>query len=290
MKPDSLIKSLTKITPDQAKALERIGLKTLTDVLYYFPVRYSNVGTITVLDNAQADTEITVYGVLSKISLTKGWKSKIPMAKASLRDMSDTNISIIWMHQPYMAKMFAEGDQVKLTGKISEGKNGRIFMNPHIEKTGYLPVDVSDSLFENTDDAKDVGFPIYRETRGITSKWIYHTVKRIFAENIHRMISDPLPDSVLKKFHLPDLKTALVWMHMPEKKEHADAAQKRFAFQEIFLIHVQKAFERKQYQQLFSFKLNVPKKDVQDFIDTFPFEPTTGQMDALGSYFPRYSI
>ncbi len=285
MKPDSLIKSLTKITPDQAKALERIGLKTLTDVLYYFPVRYSNVGTITVLDNAQADTEITVYGVLSKISLTKGWKSKIPMAKASLRDMSDTNISIIWMHQPYMAKMFAEGDQVKLTGKISEGKNGRIFMNPHIEKTGYLPVDVSDSLFENTDDAKDVGFPIYRETRGITSKWIYHTVKRIFAENIHRMISDPLPDSVLKKFHLPDLKTALVWMHMPEKKEHADAAQKRFAFQEIFLIHVQKAFERKQYQQLFSFKLNVPKKDVQDFIDTFPFEPTTGQMDALGHIF-----
>lgn len=285
MKPDSLIKSLTKITPDQAKALERIGLKTLTDVLYYFPVRYSNVGTITVLDNAQADTEITVYGVLSKISLTKGWKSKIPMAKASLRDMSDTNISIIWMHQPYMAKMFAEGDQVKLTGKISEGKNGRIFMNPHIEKTGYLPVDVSDSLFENTDDAKDVGFPIYRETRGITSKWIYHTVKRIFAENIHGMISDPLPDSVLKKFHLPDLKTALVWMHMPEKKEHADAAQKRFAFQEIFLIHVQKAFERKQYQQLFSFKLNVPKKDVQDFIDTFPFEPTTGQMDALGHIF-----
>jgi RecG-like helicase len=49
--------------------LERIGLKTLTDVLYYFPVRYSNVGTITVLDNAQADTEITVYGVLSKISV-----------------------------------------------------------------------------------------------------------------------------------------------------------------------------------------------------------------------------
>jgi ATP-dependent DNA helicase RecG len=48
---------------------------------------------------------------------------------------------------------------------------------------------------------------------------------------------------------------------------------------------VQKAFERKQYQQLFSFKLNVPKKDVQDFIDTFPFEPTTGQMDALGHIF-----
>ncbi len=285
MKQSDSISKITTISTDHAKALEKLGLNTIHDLLYYFPVRYSNVGTVTVLDNAEADAEITVYGVLSSIKLTKSWTSKIPMAKAQFRDISDTAIPVMWMNQPYMAKMFTEGDQVKLTGKITNSKSGRVFMNPHIEKTGYLPVDVSDSLFENTDDAKDVGFPIYRETRGITSKWLYHTVKKIFTARIHETIPDPLPESVLKKFHLPDLKTALHFMHMPEKKEHADMAQKRFAFQEIFLIHLQKAFERKQYQQLFSFKLNVPKKDVDDFINTFPFKPTTGQMDALGQIF-----
>ncbi len=285
MKSDSPLSKITTISADHAKALDRLGIKTIHDLLYYFPVRYSNVGTVTVLDNADTDTEITVYGVISSIKLTKSWTTKIPMAKAQFRDISNTSIPIVWMNQPYMAKMFKEDDTVKLTGKITNSKNGRVFMNPHIEKTGYLPVDVSDSLFENTDDAKDVGFPVYRETRGITSKWIYHTIKKIFASLIHESIPDPLPETVLKKFHLPDLKTALLFMHMPEKKEHADIAQKRFAFQEIFLIHLQKAFERKQYQELFSFKLAVPKKDVNDFIDTFPFKPTAGQMDALGHIF-----
>lgn len=282
---DTPLEKLLNISLEQKKALARMNIKTVLDLLYYFPVRYSNVSEITTLDNAEPNNEITVYGVITKIQLTKGWKSKIPMAKATFKDISNTTIPIVWMNQPYMAKMFSDGDQIKLTGKITVGKSGKSFMNPHIEKTGYLPVDVSDSLFENTDNAKDVGFPIYRETRGITSKWIYHTVKKIFTEKIHEHIPDPLPESVLKKFHLPDLKTAIVWMHLPEKKEHAEAAQKRFAFQEIFLIHVQKALERKQYQQLFSFKLNVPKKDVNDFINTFPFNPTTGQMDTLDQIF-----
>lgn len=281
MKPETPISKISNLSAEHEKSLHRLGIKTVRDLLYYFPVRYSNVGEITTLDNAEANNEITVYGVITKIQLTKGWKSKVPMAKATFKDISNTTIPIVWMNQPYMAKMFAEGDQVKLTGKISIGKSGKSFMNPHIEKTSYLPVDVSDSLFENTDDAKNVGFPVYRETRGITSKWIYHALKKIIAQNVHAMIPDPLPEYLLKKFHLPDLKTAIVWMHMPEKKEHADAAQKRFAFQEIFLIHVQKVYERQQYRELFSFKLNVPKSDVDDFINTFPFKPTTGQMDAL---------
>lgn len=285
MNPKTPLGKIAKLTPDLSKALGKLELHTVTDLLYYFPVRYSNVGTITTLDHAEPDNEITVYGVITKIQLTKGWKSKIPMAKATFKDISNTTIPIVWMNQPYMAKMFSEGDQVKLTGKISLGKSGKSFMNPHIEKTGYLPVDVSDSLFENTDDAKDVGFPIYRETRGVTSKWLYHTLKKIFSEKIHETIPDPIPGSILKKFHLPDLKTALVWMHIPSKKEHADAAQKRFAFQEIFLIHLQKAYEKRQYQELFSFKLGIDKDDVTEFIESFPFSPTTGQMETLDHIF-----
>ena len=75
----------------------------------------------------EKNNEITVYGVITKIQLTKGWKSKIPMAKATFKDISNTTIPIVWMNQPYMAKMFSEGDQVKLTGKITETKSGKSF-------------------------------------------------------------------------------------------------------------------------------------------------------------------
>jgi ATP-dependent DNA helicase RecG len=283
MNPSTPLSKFTKILPDQAKALARLGLSTIEDLLYFMPVRYSNVSTVTILENADVDTEITVYGILTNLKTMKGFKSKIPMATATFTDIMDSSIPVTWMHQPYLAKMFKDGEQVKLTGKVSVSKSGKKFMNPVVEKTGYLPVDMSDSLFQNTDDDKDVGFPVYHETRGITSKWMYHTIQKIFKENIHTMISDPLPEKILKQYKLPDLKSALVWVHFPEKKDHADAARKRFAFQEIFLIQLQKQFERKQYEELFSYELKIPRSDVDEFISRFPFEPTGSQMDAIES-------
>lgn len=283
MPPTTPLSKFTKILPDQAKALARLGLSTIEDLLYFMPVRYSNVSTVTILENADVDTEITVYGILTNLKTMKGFKSKIPMATATFTDIMDSSIPVTWMHQPYLAKMFKDGEQVKLTGKISVSKSGKKFMNPVVEKTGYLPVDMSDSLFQNTDDDKDVGFPVYHETRGITSKWMYHTIQKIFKENIHTMISDPLPEKILKQYKLPDLKSALVWVHFPEKKDHADAARKRFAFQEIFLIQLQKQFERKQYEELFSYELKIPQSDVDEFISRFPFDPTQSQMDAIES-------
>src|SRR5690606_15191610 len=109
---------------EQQKALARLRLKTLQDLLFYAPVRYSNVSTITTIDNAESGQEVTLYGVIKKPTVAKGFRSKIPMAKATFTDIENTNIAIVWMNQPYLAKMFADGDQVKLTGKITTQKNG----------------------------------------------------------------------------------------------------------------------------------------------------------------------
>lgn len=282
--PESLITSLVRITPDQQKALDRLRIKTLYDLLLYPPVRYSNVSTITTLDNAEPNTEITVYGIIKKPTISKGFHSKIPMAKATFTDIENSTIGITWMNQPYMAKMFTDGDQVKLTGKITINKSGvKMFMNPEIEKTGYLPVDMSDSLFQGTESEKNIGFPVYAETRGITSKWIYHTVRKIIQENIHTQIIDPIPEKILKKYNLPTIHSSLVWLHMPEKKEHAEAARKRFAFQEIFLIQLKRHFDRAQYEKLFSYELNVDDKKILEFMDRFPFPPTESQSNAINT-------
>ncbi len=282
--PESLITTFVRITPDQKKALERLRIKTIYDILLYPPVRYSNVSTITTLDNAEPNTEITVYGIIKKPTTAKGFHSKIPMAKATFTDIENSTIGITWMNQPYMAKMFIDGDQVKLTGKITVNKSGvKTFMNPEIEKTGFLPIDMSDSLFQGTDAEKNIGFPVYAETRNLTSKWIYYTIRKIIQEKIHTQIIDPIPEPILKKYNLPNIHTAIVWLHMPEKKEHAEAARKRFAFQEIFLIQLKRHYERAQYEELFSYQLKVDQEKISEFIDQFPFPPTESQSNAIAS-------
>lgn len=274
------IEKAFRINDLQHKALSRLQLKTVGDLLYHFPTRYSDMSSLSNIDTAEAGTLVTLYGKLSKLELKKGFKSRIPMATATLEDFSGNKIKIVWMNQAYLAKMFHDGDTVKLTGKISDGKYGKSLMNPEIERAPDMPIDVHDSLFASNEKSF-FGYPVYNETRGITSKWFYHALQKILKQKVHETIPDPIPDSILKKYKLPSLATAMVWIHNPEKKDHAESARKRFAFEEIFLIQVKRQADRKQYEELFSYKLHVDPKDILDFTSRFPFKPTQSQTNAI---------
>ena len=68
---------------------------------------------------------------------------------------------------------------------------------------------------------------------------------------------------------------------MPQKKEHAEIARKRFAFEEVFFIQIARQQERKKYEAMFSYKLKIPEKDIIDFVSRFPFTPTKAQSDVI---------
>ncbi len=261
------------------------------------------MSSLTSIDAAEAGSVVTLYGELSKLETKKGFKSKIPMGTAVLTDISGSKVKVTWMNQAYLAKMFHEGDKVKLTGKITDSKYGKGLMNPEIEKVPDMPIDMHNMLFAQDlnppllegvarEAAGGVrfGYAVYPESRGITSKWFYHAIHKILQNKIHETIPDPIPTEILKKYKLPSLATAMVWIHNPEKKEHAESARKRFAFEEIFLIQVSRQQQRKQYEQLFSYKLKIPHADIEDFMSRFPFKPTQSQTDAIDTILKDFQM
>src|SRR5581483_2317939 len=134
-----------------------------------------------------------------------------------------------WFHQAYLAKMLEKESHVRVEGRVTE-RNGQFsFSNPKIEPAPTLFKQGSHSLY-----------PIYPETRGITSNWLYHKIQQVFASGILEKIYDPIPHELLEKYNLPSLKTALVWAHTPKNRNDANIARKRFAFQEIFFIQIEK--------------------------------------------------
>jgi len=286
MQENTLIEKAFRLNELQLKALARLQLKTLADLLYHFPTRYSDMSSISSIDAAEAGAMVTLYGELSKLETKKGFKSKIPMGTATLTDISGSKVKVVWMNQAYLAKMFKEGEKVKLTGKLTDSKYGKGLMNPEVEKVPDMPIDAHDMLFGSPSlqegaGGRLFGYAVYPESRGITSKWFYHAIHKILQNKIHESILDPIPENILKKYRLPSLATAMVWIHNPEKKEHAESARKRFAFEEIFLIQVSRQQKRHEYEQLFSYKLKVPRDDIKDFISRFPFTPTQSQTDAI---------
>lgn len=281
MQSHTPIEKVFRLNDIQQKALSRLKIKTMYDLLYHFPTRYSDMSSVSNIETAETGVAVTLYGELSKLETKKGFRSRIPMGTATLTDISGSKIKIIWMNQAYIAKMFKEGEKVKLTGKITDSKYGKSLVNPEIEHAPDMPIDAHDSLFGGGE--KNFGYGVYSETRGITSKWFYHAIQKALKQKVHETLEDPIPPEILKKYKLPSLSTALVWIHSPEKKDHAESARKRFAFEEIFLIQVSRQKERHEYDKMFSYHLDIPHKDIQDFVSRFPFTPTQSQTDAIGT-------
>jgi len=276
------IESHFRIDNYQKTALSKLRIIKIRDLLYYFPSRYSDISEFRHINTLKDGDQATVIGKISNLKTSKSFKSKIPMGQAVITDLTG-KINIIWFHQPYLAKMLRDGTTVRVTGKISENKNyGLTLTNPEISKEDILPIDLHDSLFSAQGGPALGGhFPIYPETKGITSKWLYHAIGKILKNDCVKNIPDYLDKETLEKYKLPSLHTALIWIHTPKKKEHAEIARKRFAFEEVFFIQLARWQERKKYEELFSYKMIIHDKDIKDFISRFPFKPTHSQENTI---------
>ena len=274
----------------QKKALRKLGLFSVYDLLYHFPLRYSDISQVKQIAELIPGEVATVYGKVSKLKTKKGYRSKIPMAEGQIEDLSG-KIKITWFNQAYLAKMLHEGDNVKLTGKVTESKYGTYLANPEFEKSSDMPIDAHDTLFTKSDmDNSGFSYPIYHETRGITSKWFYHAMQKILSaeggstpggKKFLDTLPDYIPADILKKYNLPTLKTALIWIHKPKNARDAEAARKRFAFEEVFCIQLERQHDKLEYRKNKSFQITPAKKDIAEFLKRFPFTPTASQKKSI---------
>jgi len=102
-------------------------------------------------------------------------------------------------------------------------------------------------------------------------------------------MDDPIPSDIRSRYNLPDIKTALVWIHTPEKMSHAEAARKRFAFEEIFTIQIARARERAENDAQKSFPIKDGGEHAERFLSTIPFSPTSAQKLAIKDIFDNFS-
>ena len=268
------LSSFFRIDETKRKALSRLGIYYCEDLLFHFPFRYGSLASTMTVENAPYGEEVTVWGTIKKLTPSKGFRSKIPMAQGTLSDGTGT-LALTFLHQPYIAKMFPTGTYVKVSGLIKDHKGRKSMMNPKIEKADSASLATSDSLFATGEDL----IPVYSETRGVSSEWIRHAVEKLLHHKFHETLIDPLPLSVTKKYSLPVLSAALVWIHTPRHKKDAEAARKRFAFQEIFLIQIDRALERYSWEHHDSF--TIAETPIEDFLSRLPYPPTHAQERAF---------
>ena len=277
-----------RLSDAHKSALARLGIRTVRDLLFHFPFRYEQGGD----ESTVAGQEASLVGTLEKLETKKSWKRRIPISEGYLRDQSG-RIKVRWFNQPYIAKMYQEGATVKATGKVS-GTGEKLYLaNPQLERVslieaGLFAKTTVKKTATNTTIIYDSGvsgagvklFAVYPETRGVTSLWFRHNIAKLLPELLPR-IEDPIPAELLKRYNLPTLKSALVWVHTPKSAKDAEAARKRFAFEEVFLIQLERAQERLRQEKEKSFVVDAQGEDVEEFVSAFPFTATKAQRSAI---------
>lgn len=268
---NSSIEENFRLSPRQKTALNKLGLRKIKDLLFYFPSRYENFSERKNIINLAEGDKTTVFGEVLETNLGKTWRKKMAISEISVGDNTGI-IKAVWFHQPYMAKIMNIGDKVALTGKISRNKSVLSMSNPDFEKI---------SKYEALGKGSAI-LPVYPETSGVTSRWLRFAVQRIL-NSLKADIVDPVPKDVLKKYRLPSLKSSLIFIHKPQELKDAEAARKRMAFEEIFFIQLVRLKQRKERERYHSLKINFNQEDLEKFLSSFPFKLTSAQKKAISA-------
>lgn len=257
------LEEMLRLTPRQASALARIGIRTARDLLFHFPARYEPVGALKNIADLEPGEKATVIAQVVGLKAEKTWKKKMVIARGVVRDETGA-LDVVWFNQPYVAAILKPGMRVRLSGAISSRKTIPVMSNPLFEPLAPNEIVRADALL-----------PIYPETYGITSRWFRYQIRRLLAGVGE--LPDPLPSDILARYHLPALARSLRAAHAPKTLGEAEAARKRFAFEEVFTIQLERQRERKRLERERAVRIDPDRGLLKRFADSLPFKLTGAQ-------------
>ena len=265
---DTPIEELPKIGLAYQKKLKKLGVKTVQDLLLYFPARYEDFSNIIPIKKVKVGYTVCVQGRILEVKHTRTFRKWMDITEIIIEDETGS-IKALWFNQPYLAKTFKEDDFVCLAGKVSLGKSGIYLNNPAHERI---------SEFAEDNNLTHTGriIPVYSETRGLTSRWLRYVIKPLIVQFYNKM-PEILPQDILKKYKFLSVKKAIWQVHFPDSFEAADAAKSKFSFEELFLLQLLILKERFRLMQKKSPACLMDTKLMQEFTKSLPFKLTDSQ-------------
>jgi ATP-dependent DNA helicase RecG len=254
----SPLQFLKGVGPRRAADLQRVGLHTLEDLLYRFPIRYEDRGTFQTIASLRPGMTASVVGEIVACGLRPTRRPRFKIFEMLVRDRTGS-LRAIWFNQPFLNDVFKPHQRVILYGKLELTSHGLQFQSPQYE---MLPGDrdtaanqeESDSAEAHDDDTLHTGriVPIYEKTGHLTTKMQRVLVHSAIAQ-LPATVPDPIPDDVRKRQYLVDRRTAIADAHFPpagtpldELNRFRSPAQRRLIFEEFYLFQLGLVLRKRQ--------------------------------------------
>jgi ATP-dependent DNA helicase RecG len=250
------VETLAGVGPAVRKKLERLGLATVGELLQHPPFRYELPVEELRIAELGGDDEVAIRGEV--LSVSKRRRGRLQMLTARVSDGSAT-ISATWFNQPWLERQLQPGTAVRLRGR--QGRYG---------------FDVRSFDIGNGHATADYA-PVYPASEEITAK----KLRELVAAALPRALADPLPAALKASEGLPPRIDALWALHRPRSLEEAETGRRRLAFDELLLLQVGLALQRREREQEVAPALAPPGELVARYRDVLPFQLTEHQERAI---------
>ena len=268
------------VGPKRAALLEKLGIRTIEDALWFLPWRYEDRSHIVPIGKLVPDEKATIAGTIHQARLQRTRRRSMTLLTMSVRD--DTGaVDVVFFNQPYLESVLKSGLRVVLSGPVAAHPrhvNGVQMKSPHYELVG-----------EDEDLLLHVGriVPIYHETRGLSSRQL-RWIMQALLEAYDAHLPDPLPANLLERHHWPSFHAAIAESHFPSHTEDVTllnsgqtAARRRLAFEECFLLQLALAVRQRNHQAVPGIAFRLTRTLTAKLYDHLPFRLTDAQQRVI---------
>jgi ATP-dependent DNA helicase RecG len=257
------VSSLNRVGAVVAKKLNKIGIHTIGDLIYYFPFRYDDYQGVLTTKELKEGMMVSVRAKVELIANRRSFKTRKIMTEALISDDAGS-LRIIWFNQPYVIKNIKPGDTFLFTGVVKTDMLGPQLIAPSYERVVGA---------ENVLSAKLV--PIYYLTAGLSQKYLRFIIKQALADI--KNLSDYLPTEILEEYDLLPLDLAIKGIHLPDSQNDLVNSQRRLKFDELFQIYLKTELSRQKRQQQKAPRVEFKESKIKELVKQLPFDLTKAQ-------------
>jgi ATP-dependent DNA helicase RecG len=241
----------------------KMGVRTVRDLLYFFPHRHLDYSQVKFISQLAAGEEQTIIANVWQANETRpgGRRS----TEAIVGDETG-NIRVVWFNQPYLAKTLMTNARIMLSGRVSLFRGRHVFLSPEWE------------FMEGQDLVHTARLvPVYPLTQGLRPR----QVRKLMKEAVDRFAGqfpEFLPPELRRRLDLLELPEAISQAHYPEDAATKDKARVRLAFDELFLLQLGVMSKKREWQESRpGSSFDTEQAVVERFLQSLPFALTAAQ-------------
>ena len=215
------IQYLKGVGEKRAEQLNKLGIRTVGDLLSHFPRQYEDWSTVTPIASAPRDVPCCIRATAMATPLERRIRKGLSLYTFSAVDASGV-IRVTLFNNKYAAAKIEAGQQYLFFGTVSGSLNSPELSSPLIE-----PAETGTRIR-----------PIYPLTAGITSRYLEKLVGTALLTLDKALDADPLPHALRQKYRLCTYRYALENIHFPADHDALTIARRRLIFEELFVLQL----------------------------------------------------